>query len=97
MDFDFSGITEQFNGAERPYEKIVTMYSQMYERMSAEFDDNHLLTEWDSVLVSLDMMINHLSKINDYDLSPEFRTMRDMYIEIIKESIQEIEEVIEDL
>lgn len=95
MEVDLSGINERFLGADRPFERMVALYVQIYERMTLMFEQDLLLEDWDSILTSLDLMVKYLSEIKPYDLTEEFRSMRDMYVSIINDSIKEIEEVLE--
>lgn len=96
MEFNLTGIDERLLGAERPFERMLVLYIQMYERMVPSFSQNLKLEDWDSILTSLDLMVKYLSEIENYNLTAEFIEMRNLYVSMIEESIIEIEEAIKD-
>jgi hypothetical protein len=95
MKIDLDGVDEQYLGADQPFERMIVLYVQIYERMMPMFDKELSIEEWDTALTSLDMIVEYLSKIKSDSISVEFKSMRDMYLELIQESINEIEKAIE--
>ena len=95
MEINLDGVDERYLGADRPFERMIVIYVQIYERMIPMFDIKLTVEEWDTILTSLDMLVEYLSKIKSDSISVEFESMRDMYLEFIQESINEIEKVIE--
>lgn len=95
MEINMDGVDERLLGANRPFERMLVLYVQIYERMIPLFNNELTLEEWDNILSSLDLMLKYISEIKDRDLTEEFKSMRVMYVDMITESIKEIEEAIE--
>lgn len=84
-------IDPNFLGASKPSEKIVSTYAQMYETIMKHIDGDMTDEEQAALKISFKMMKNYLEEINYWDLSNDFKMMRNLYVDLVDESITELE------
>jgi anionic cell wall polymer biosynthesis LytR-Cps2A-Psr (LCP) family protein len=94
MEINLDGLNETYMDPKTPKDQLITIYSQIFENMQSIMKENLTFEEWDAVLISYDLMVKYFSEINQSELTGGFNTMRVMYMNIINDSIKEIEEVL---
>lgn len=85
-------VDPNFLGAEKPGELAVSTYAQMYEIIDHSLSKMKSEEEFSSVEESYGMMADYLSEIKPWELSSDFRMMRDLYVNLISESLQNLKE-----
>lgn len=92
MIFDVSSLDQNLLGAEQPFERMVVLYIQLYEKMVESMGEKLEMEDWDGMLLAFDLMLQYLSEIDPKSISKNFNMLRLPYIDMLKESIKEIEE-----